>query len=97
MEQEQALRLVYETIDQVNPQLPSARRLVKRPETVLVGPGGPLDSLGLITFVVTLEEKVGDELAHSVQLLDESTLADPTGPFHTVRTLADYVSALDRA
>ena len=94
MDKQQAIRLVYETIDQINPQLAAARRLPKSAGTVLVGPGGSLDSLGLITFVVALEERVGDTLARSVQLLDETALSDPTGPFHTVDTLADYVAAL---
>ena len=94
MDRQQALRLVFETIDAVNPQLAPARRLAKAADTVIVGPGGSLDSLGIVTFVVALEERVGDELSRSVQLLDETALSDPGGPFHTVGSLADYVSAL---
>ena len=97
MEKQQALRIVYEAIDQVNPQLAPARRLAKSADTVIVGPGGALDSLGIVTFVVALEEMVGDELSRSVQLLDETALSDPHGPFHTVGSLADYMCALPGA
>ena len=62
MDRERALDLIYETIDIVNQQLPAARRLARSPETVIVGPGGSLDSLGIVTFVLALEEKAGDAL-----------------------------------
>lgn len=94
MERDHALRLVFEAIDQVNQQLPAARRLAKQPDTIIVGPGGALDSLGIITFVIALEEKLGDELSRSVQLLDESMLSDADGPFHSVGSLAEYLLAL---
>jgi D-alanine--poly(phosphoribitol) ligase subunit 2 len=91
MEREQALRLVFEAIDQVNQQLPAAKRLAKKPDTVIVGPGGPLDSLGIVTFVIALEETLGDDLSRSVQRLDESALSDAEGPFHTVDSLVQYL------
>ena len=94
MERDQAQRLVFEAIDQVNQTLPAARRLPKKPDTIVVGPGGHLDSLGLVTFVVALEEKLGDELSRSVQLLDESVLSNADGPFHTVSSLTEYLLTL---
>ena len=94
MNPDQALRYVFDAIDQVNQQLPAAKRLARSPDTVIVGPGGVLDSLGIVTFVIALEEKVGDDLSRSVQLLDESVLADAAGPFHTVGSLAQYLLTL---
>jgi D-alanine--poly(phosphoribitol) ligase subunit 2 len=94
MESNQALRCVFETIDQVNQQLPAAKRLPRTVDAVIVGPGGALDSLGIVSFVIALEEKLGDELSRSVQLLDESVLSDATGPFHTAGSLAQYLLTL---
>ena len=96
MEQDQAFRLVCESIDVVNRQLPSSRRLQKDPRTVIAGSGGSLDSLGLINFVITLEEKVSDAIGSPVQLLDESAMIDDQGPFRTVASLASFVAALRR-
>ena len=48
MRYEQALQLVYDAIDAVNPQLPQTRRLAKSPATIIVGPSGSLDSLGIV-------------------------------------------------
>jgi hypothetical protein len=91
MQREQALRLVYETIDVVNQQLPAARRLQKGPDTVIVGVAGSLDSLGIVNFIVTLEEKAGELLGIPVQLLDDTMLVETESPFRTVETLTSFL------
>ena len=91
MQREQALRIVYETIDVVNQQLPAARRLRKGPDTVIVGVAGSLDSLGIVNFIVTLEEKAGELLGSPVQLLDDTMLVETESPFRTVATLTSYL------
>jgi hypothetical protein len=97
MQRDEALRLVYDAIDVVNPQLPDARRLAKSPDTVIVGPRGSLDSLGIINFVITLEERVTDAIGAPVQLLDEAALIDDDGAFATVDTLTRFLESLPRA
>jgi hypothetical protein len=94
MEREEALRILYETIDVVNQQLPPARRLRKDPETVIVGASGSLDSLGIVNFIVTLEEKAGEVLGAPVQLLDEAMLVDQAGPLRSVATLTTYLATI---
>jgi hypothetical protein len=94
MDRDQALRLVYDAIDVVNRQLPASRRLAKSPDTVIVGPSGSLDSLGLINFVITLEERVTDVLAVPVELLDSTALIEEERPFGTVDTLARFLETL---
>ena len=94
MQRDQALRLVYDAIDVVNQQLPASRRLAKSPETIVVGPSGALDSLGIVTFVLALEERVGEAIGAPIQLLDETTIADAGGAFRTVDTVARLIEAL---
>lgn len=86
------LQLINETIDGVNQQLAPSLRLAKSEGTVLMGDQGVLDSLGLINFLVTLEETCAERLGRSVKLLDEKLLADPSGPLHTVGSLAEYIA-----
>jgi hypothetical protein len=92
MDRELAQRIVYETIDVVNQQLPASKRLRKSPGTVIAGPGGALDSLGVVTFVITLEDKVGEAVGASVQLLDRDLLGEGS-PLHTVAALTEFVAA----
>ena len=96
MDRDQAVRILYETIDIVNRQLPAASRLRKAPDTIIVGPAGTLDSLGIVNFIVTLEEKAGDLLGGDVQLLDEATAVDTDGPFRSVATLTSYLATIPR-
>lgn len=93
MDRERALELIYATIDVVNQQLPPAQRLARRPATVIVGAGGSLDSLGIVTFVVALEEQASDTVGRSVQLLNPDLLSSDDTPFHTVDTLATHLMA----
>jgi len=71
--------------------LPAARRLRKGPDTVIVGVAGSLDSLGIVNFIVTLEEKAGELLGIPVQLLDDTMLVETESPFRTVETLTSFL------
>ena len=57
---------------------------------MIVGAGGLLDSLGIVNFVVTLEEKVGDAIGTSIQLLEQEMLTEGS-PFRTVGALTHYI------
>jgi len=88
MQREQALQLVYDAIDVINRQLPAARRLEKSPETIIVGPSGQLDSLGIINLLLAIEERAGELVGAPVRLLDDGAMLDDNGPFRNVNTLA---------
>jgi hypothetical protein len=94
MDRDEALRLVYDAIDVVNRQLPSSRRLAKSPETIIVGPSGSLDSLGVINFVITLEERASRVLNSPVDLLDSTALVEEHSPLRTVDTLTRFLETL---
>jgi len=66
-------------------------------ETPLFGREGFLDSLGLVTLVVAVEQAIEDELGVSVSLADERALSQRKSPYRTVGTLADYADSLIRA
>ena len=62
--------------------------------TVLFGPGGELDSLGLVNLIVLLEEKISDEFGVEIVLTDQRAMSQQHSPFRTVQALADYVVRL---
>jgi acyl carrier protein len=94
MDRTLVLEQIYAALDVVNSQLPPSRRLSRAPDTVIVGSGGALDSLGLVNFVLAVEEKIGDAIGRPVALLDPDLLGAEHGPFRTVDTLATHVLAL---
>jgi acyl carrier protein len=59
--------------------------------TYLIGSGSLLDSLGLVTLIVDLEQRLEDEYGISLTLADERAMSQKNSPFRTVRSLADYI------
>ena len=55
------LEVLFAAVDQLNQELPPERRLTKTRETVVFGPGGQLDSLGLVSFLVLAEQQLQDD------------------------------------
>ena len=86
------LAVIYDTIREFNGQLPPRQRLACAPETVLVGDGGVLDSLGLINLLVLLEEALSAHVGTRIVLLDELYMSAVNGPFRTVGSLANHVA-----
>lgn len=61
-------------------------------KTPLYGHDGGLDSLGLVSFIIALEQALQDELGLSITLADEKAMSQKNSPFRTVETLTDYIA-----
>lgn len=61
-------------------------------ETRLFGAGSILDSLGLVTLIVELEQAIQDRFRVAVSLADEKALSQTRSPFRTIGTLAEYAA-----
>ena len=86
------LKTIYGCIDELNQQLPENGRLVKSAETVLAGDGGVLDSLGLITLLVDIEQVLAERHGITVALLDVLMAEhENQATIHTVAALLDWV------
>lgn len=92
--QEKITQILFNAVDDLNQLLPRDRRLGKSIETILSGPIGGLDSLGLINFIVATEQKIQEELDIVLSLADGKAMALPYNPFETIGTLAGYISGI---
>ena len=52
-------------------------------ETALLGPDSRLDSLGLISLLVSLEREVADRFGVELTLADENALSEEDSPFRS--------------
>jgi acyl carrier protein len=84
-------RIMLAAIDDFNESQPQDRKLGNLPETNLFGAKGQLDSLGLVNFIVLLEQRIGDELGTAITLADEKALSQTRSPFLTVNSLTEYI------
>lgn len=61
-------------------------------DTRLFGKEGLLDSMGIVSLVVALEQAIEDKYGASIALADERALSQTKGPYRTVGALADYAA-----
>lgn len=63
-------------------------------ETRLLGRGAVLDSLGLVTLIVDLEQRIETDFDVSLVLANERAMSEAKSPFRSVETLTEYICAL---
>ncbi len=90
----QVLRVIFKVIDEINQLLPEDRQMEKSIDTDLFGRSGNLDSMGLVTLIVTTEQKIEEELGVSITIADERAMSQKNSPFKTIGTLAEYTLLL---
>jgi acyl carrier protein len=62
-------------------------------DSVLFGKDGALDSMGLVTLIVAVEQAIEDRFDVSSGLADEKAMSQANSPYRSVATLADYAAA----
>lgn len=63
-------------------------------DTVLFGREGLLDSIGLVSFILDVEEDIRAQSGISITLADERAMSQSKSPFRSVGRLADYAALL---
>lgn len=81
------LRAVQSVFDQIGEPLPENVSA----ESVLVGPDAIIDSLGVVSLIVEIEQIVETEHGVSVILANDKAMSAKNSPFRTVAVLAAHV------
>lgn len=63
-------------------------------ETYLIGRDAVLDSMGLVTLIVDVEQRLEEEYGAVLVLADERAMSQKHSPFRSVRSLTDYICRL---
>jgi acyl carrier protein len=88
------IQIIYEVIDETNARLPPERHLEKSGETVLFGKQGQLDSIGLVHFIVAVEDRLREDLGISITVADDHAMSATTSPFRSVSSLTRHIRQL---
>ena len=91
---ENIVTAIYRAVDWINGELPPDRQLIKVPETRLLGSQSVLDSMHLVSLIVTIEREVEDAFGVALTLADERALSMTESPFRSIQSLADYIGIL---
>ena len=84
------IQSIMDAIDEINERYPEEKRLSKSLDTALTGESGRLDSLGLVIFIVSVEERIQNDLGINISLADE--IGEIDGALRTPETLAEYIA-----
>ena len=91
MNQPEIETIIYQVFDNLMEQS-TELELEKQQRTPLVGDGSALDSLGLVNFLVALEQKLQDIVGSSFQIADQDLLIGEEQPLRSVETLSAYLA-----
>ncbi len=86
---EELLDIIYQSLEEVNEQLPNDQQIQKSLGATLVGRAGGLDSLGFVNFIALVEEKCAHKYGVTVSLTDTSSHEDDA--LEDVGKFADYL------
>ena len=88
------VRIILEIASEFNEDMKYKIAVDQEEAAPLFGRGGVLDSLGVVSFAMAVEQAIEDEVGFSLVLADEKAMSQRSSPFRTVGTLADWAAAL---
>jgi len=87
-------RIISEAISEVNKQLPKRDKISDYKTSEYFGDNGKLDSLGLINFIVILEEEINKNLNIQTTLAKEELINTENSPFKNYKNLSEYINSI---
>jgi len=87
-------KIIVESLLDLNEELEHNELNIPTEETRLYGGRGLLDSLGLVSFITDLEERISDEFDKDIILANEKAMSQRTSPFRDVESLINYIQKL---
>ena len=88
---EEMIRLIIETADELDEDEIGVSNDFTA-DTVLFGENGVLDSMGLVTLIVAVEQAIEDQYDKAVGLADEKAMSQARSPYRSVASLAEYAA-----
>lgn len=88
---ENITNVVFDVIEDFNSTVSENKKIQLDIETRLYGKNGVLDSLGLVNFIIAVEQKVEDEFDKSISLSDEKAMSAKHSPFRSINSLVEYL------
>lgn len=85
--------IIFNAIEMSNNIREDDSQIPSETNTLLYGKDGCLDSMGLVGFLIDIEELFLDEDIQ-ISLSDERAMSQKNSPFRSVETLAIYIQSL---
>jgi len=86
-------KIIFNAIEMTNNAREDDKQIPVSEDTELYGTGGQLDSMGLVAFLVDIEESFLDNEIE-ISLSDERAMSQSSSPFRNVQSLTEYIATL---
>lgn len=89
---EQIVELVHQVIEEMRDSgdLDPGEEITAT--TPLYGEAGVLDSMGLVSVILTLEQEIESKFDLQIALADEKALSAKRSPYRTIESIAEYAA-----
>lgn len=91
MKKTEIQNIIFNAIEMTNNMREDHRQIPLAETTELYGNNGHLDSMGLVAFLIDIEECLLDEDLE-ITLSDEKAMSQSKSPFRDVQSLTDYIN-----
>ena len=61
-------------------------------DTPIFGAKSNIDSLGLVTLLINIEQKIEDEMNVNITIADERAMSQKNSPFKTIKSLTNFIT-----
>ena len=85
------LDIIYSSIIEVNKQQPPEYTIRAHKDEFLISEESSIDSLGMITLLINIEDKIQNEFNKKLDLVEEKLISDENSPIKTVDGLAKWL------
>ena len=89
---EKVNEIIFKCVDETN--IEDGTNISKDLNTILMGSDSEIDSLGLVSLIVKIEEAINEEFDVILTLADEKAMSQRISPFKTLDTLSNYIISL---
>jgi acyl carrier protein len=93
MDKKEIEQIILDALEMANNARDEDDQIPVAPETEIYGSNGHLDSMGLIAFLIDIEESLMDNDIQ-VTLSDERAMSQSRSPFRNVQSLVTYIDEL---
>lgn len=93
MEKNEIQQIIFNAIDLANNARQEEEQIPVAEDTELYGSNGCLDSMGLVAFLIDIEESLLDQDLQ-ITLSDDRAMSQSRSPFKNVQSLTDYIDTL---
>jgi acyl carrier protein len=90
IERDRITAIVLEAVSDANQLRSGDQKIDETADAPLFGGDGPLDSLGLVSLLMDIEEMLVDE-GFEISLSSEDAMSQKRSPYRDVASLSDYI------